>query len=737
MILALGGALAAPRAAAQSAPLTLVDDDTEVRSIRFRYTDTRTLEPARLREQIALTPRGRLYGLRRTLGFLPFISPAGVHPFSPVELARDAVRIERYYARNGFLFADVDWLVRLDSARNVVNVLFTVAEGPPLLLESLDYRGPDGERARASLDESLHAGWEAFRRRSDLQTGERFDEFSLILLEDEALRWVRNRGYAFAEVRGEARIDSVENRARVTINLDPGPRARIGDIQVEGNERVRDQAILRELPFREGDMFSQRRLVAGQREVFSLNIFQIALADVPEQPVDSTVTVLIRVREAPPRVVSAQTGYLSEGGVTGQASWTHRNFLGDARTFTAAAVANTGLAAFAAEPDRRYRGSVTLRQPYVFNRHFGASGTAFAEFRDDVRDRSRAFGGDASLLYERGQFRTATLTYRFEDRRVQEFRFGTGGAGDLVSIIEEQLNIAEGFETNLSRSLAELAATYGDVDDPLNPRRGYIVRPAAQITLPFPASALEYGRLRVAASAYYPFGDRITLAARAGVGRLYPFGERPEEGGESFTALLRLRDVVLLGGGPTDVRGWPPGRLGPKALDLLVREDAEGGPEYTAPRYYPYGGTASVNATAEARYGITELLGAFAFADAGRVWTPDAAYRAPTQFPIFDGAFTPDGDLALDEDTTDRWFYGVGGGVSIASPIGAIQLALGVKVNPSFFDLRAPQDIADALQGVFRANPDPPLQQQLEAVRAIPASNWRRLHVHLSIGQTF
>lgn len=718
--------LGSPLAHGQTDPLTEVDQRTEVRGIGFRFVDTQTFPTPRLREQIAHSDPGRFVALRRALSFLPVIPPVGTHSFRPVDLARDAVRLERFYQRNGFLFPDVDWLVRYDEDRNEVAILFTIREGPPLQLQSLDYRGPDGRLAREHIAPELRDDWERFKQEAALQTGDRLDQFRVIQLEDQALSWVRDRGYAFAQANAVATIDTLANRADVVIFMDPGPRARVSEIIVEGNEMVDDHVVLRELPFTVGDRFSQRRLTEGQREVFGLNVFTIAIAEVPEQPVDSLVTVRVRVRERSPRAVTAQTGYLSEGGITGQADWTHRNFLGGARTFTASVIANTGLGAFVTEPDRRYRSTLSLRQPYFFDRRLSITGSVFAERRDDFRDRSRAFGGDATLLFERGQFRTVSASYSFEDRRVEEFRFGTGGDTTQVSLIEEQLNLATAVTTNLSQSVLSLNATYGSLDNPFEPTSGFLLRPAVRVALPFPAGGLQYTRLRLAASHYLPIGNRMTLATRAGAGRLFPAGASPQGPAEAFTELLRLRDVVLLAGGPADVRGWRPGSLGPKALDLIVLTDQDE-TTLTAARYFPFGGTMRLSAGAELRFGLGETLGTFIFLDAGRVSTPESAYQVAGDGPIFDRAY---GDI-------ERVFFGTGGGISLASPVGAIRVALGYKVNPSFFDVRDPQDIAEALQAALRANPDAGSAELIEAARTVEPSFWRRLHLHLSIGQTF
>ena len=719
-------AAASGAALGQSAPLTDVNPRTQVRNINFRFVDQQTFSPSRLQEHISHTEPGALVGIRRTLAILPLVPPVGTHIFNPVDLARDAVRLERFYQRNGFLFPEADWLVSLDGDRNVVNILFTIREGPPLLLETLDYRGPDGRLAREHIAPELRPDWEEFKVRAGLATGQRLDDFGIIQLEERALTWLRDRGYAFARVGSTVRVDTLASRAQVSVILNPGPQARIAEILVEGNETVSDRAVRRELPFSVGDMFSQRRLREGQREVFGLQIFQIALADLPEQPVDSLVTVRIRVRERNPRVLSAQVGYMSQAGLTGEAEWRHRNFLGDARILTIGALANTGALALVQDPDRRYRGSVGLRQPFVFHRRLSASGLAFAEQRDDRRERSRAVGGEATLLYEVAQFQNLAATYRYENREVQDFRIGTARDPNLVSLLEEDIELITELSPDFSRSLLSLDGTYGFIDDPINPRTGFVLRPNLQVTLPFPAGVFQYTRGRLTAAGYVPVGERLTIASRASVGRLFLRGDAPVDPSDALAAIVRLRDAAFLAGGTGDVRGWSPGSLGSKVVDVLV-DTSQVQPTLLARRYYPLGGTMRGTATAEVRYQLTDFIGAFGFLDAGRIWTPQPAYQLQPDNPLLDRAY----------GNVERVFFGTGGGVSIASPVGAIQVAIGYKVNPSFFDVRDPQDIARAFQAVLRENPDAGPDELRRAAETVAPSSWRRLHLHLSIGQTF
>ena len=73
-------------------------------------------------------------------------------------------------------------------------------------------------------------------------------------------------------------------------------------------------------------------------------------------------------------------------------------------------------------PDRRFRGSVSLRQPYFFSTDLSASIEPFIEYRRDTRlepsqvflgVNARDFGLNTTLIYELLPFRTVSLRHSF------------------------------------------------------------------------------------------------------------------------------------------------------------------------------------------------------------------------------------------------------------------------------------------------------------------------------------
>src|SRR5262245_6236882 len=95
--------------AAQDDALIGIGSGTEVRKIELDFQGEHRLTEAELRSQMALSKRPSMVFLHKALGWFPLIGPVGAHPFDPLNLQRDVVRLRDLYHRNGYLDALVTY----------------------------------------------------------------------------------------------------------------------------------------------------------------------------------------------------------------------------------------------------------------------------------------------------------------------------------------------------------------------------------------------------------------------------------------------------------------------------------------------------------------------------------------------------------------------------------------------------------------------------------------------------
>lgn len=739
-LLVIGVCLSAAPARAQ-APLTLVDLSTTVAAIDFEGTDT--FEDEILREQIKLSAPPSGFGARigRLIG-----QRQGVFPFDAVTLKKDLVRVRNHYVRNGFPLATVRDSVVLDTAKNAVDITFLVREGPILAIDAVTFGGPGGTSAEQQLPADLRQDWLTFTDRIALRQGERLDDLSLDRLRTEVVVWLKNRGYAFADAGAESFPDASGLSADVRLKILAGPRARIDEIRVAGAESVGEDIVRREMPFNVGDRFAFDELAEGQREVFGLGLFQLALVDpVPDQPRDSTVSIQVRVREGPKRVLEGFGGYFQEGGVTVRGRVTHRNVFGAARSLTATVEARTGIAGTVTTVDSRpitdLQAALAFRQPYVFDRRLSATIQPLVRKRDDRIEASEQAELSGSLLFTTAALRTAALTIAASQRRLLS-------TSDEVSTLFEPSFLLQGTGESLDADALSVAlsATLGFVDDPLRPRSGVILRPSVRLA-GGPLTTFGYARSRLSATAFVPLGELSGLVRLTG-GALRPLGEGSLSNLEAY---ISLRDQAFFAGGTNDVRGWGEGQLGPKIVSLLFRADdlasqgligslvldpdcldkppgeqPDSGCKPDVSGTFGLGGQSKVSGSVQLNVPLPNpSFGVNLFLDGGRVFQPASAYDG-----LFDGeALAPFRQITEDEEA---FRFGAGAGLQVLSPVGAISLAVGYKLNPSYLDIRDPQAVADAFRRISLGETLDPFDEDV-----VPTSFLRRLQFHLQIGQSF
>jgi outer membrane protein insertion porin family len=701
--------LAGHTVAAQDA-LTLIGPRTQVKSIEFRFKGKHALQEEDLRKKIALSEQGSMVGLRRFFGFLPFVPPVGEHPFDPLELQRDVVRLRNHYRRSGFLKADVDYDVRYQAKSDRVRLAFVISEGPPVMMRSLRFEGDSGQ---LRLPSEIGREWDAYVARRRQRDG-RFGEGERAALADSTTRWFRNRGYPFASADVRASTDTAANRTDVTVLVHSGMRARIRTIVVTGNHGVPARHLVRQLPVKVGDWYDLGELERGRLQLIQLELVRLALLDVPRDSArDSSVVVRLHVTENRPRLVRGEAGLASGGGISGEVQWTHRSFMGGLRTFTVTGTAQTGALSFETPAQQLYRLAFTLFQPYVGDRRLSLALGPFAEYRNDLRDRSWALGFESSLAYAAGPLRSISLGYAISHRRILDYGFGPKLDPieylPLLGLAEP--NAAGRLGTVRNRSTITLQGSYGRLDQFANPRKGYVLRPRVEVTTPGGFNTAQYLLIDIGGTAFLPLSKRVGFTFKLGAGRIYPFGSSVSNIGQEspYVSLLRLGDVPFTAGGTRDVRGWGSQLVGPKLPQVSI-ESENGVTDTLAQRYAPVGGLARVLGSAEVQLplpGMSDAWHSFLFFDSGRVWSPDSRFALPPG--------------VLDQDD---YFTSVGAGIGYETVVGAIQVAVGYKLNPSPLDLRPPQGVLDALR---RSQP----------LGTVPIENGRRWHLHFAIGSSF
>ena len=90
------------------APLFLVNENTTVSEVSFKFVESPTFEEGELQQHIATAAPGFMDAVARIFPASLFLAP-GVYLFDPVTLAKDEKRLRIFYKENGFLHPQIGY----------------------------------------------------------------------------------------------------------------------------------------------------------------------------------------------------------------------------------------------------------------------------------------------------------------------------------------------------------------------------------------------------------------------------------------------------------------------------------------------------------------------------------------------------------------------------------------------------------------------------------------------------
>lgn len=655
---------------------------------------------AAIKERIATAESAHALG-----GVLAGIPVIGLSDLLTVEyeyfdrflLERDLNRVERYYRARGFYETRVTaGRVMRRKSDGRVRVEITVREGPPVLvrnvkLEWKDWRLPEAAEVSKPVTEA----------KNDFRTGERIEEEAYENTKKALHLAMTDRGFPYASVVGQVKVDLVAHKADVTYTLELGPRAKFGPIRFVGVGELPEPLLRKTIDFKEGDMFSTETLVAAERALGDYGVF--ASIDIkpelspPDKPQNPIVPVTITLQRSALRAVKVGVG--AEAGARleahGSISWEDRNFLGGLRRFSVEARPGVvfypnGLNnLFVAAPDQvlpEVRSRFELRQPGVFEAHTqGIVRGAVNVYRPTNILNSPMPGSDQAqepVLGYREYSGTIGIERRFSKLQHYAGQFLHFQVDDPFLYPIWSGKTPDGF----TRFVLTYLETVGNLDfrrddrgniDRIRPRKGVYLGLNAQAAAIFVPDSTGFDfRLRPDIRAYVPIAKNITLAFHLSGGFVLPVvddysktlsflaskakdrsGINPK--GQTVEGTdLELKDLQgtlqklqfrgFYSGGPNSNRGYIYNGVGLHAnVPLRVTGAAP---------WSPTGGLSLWETALELRFSFTENLGAVLFLDGGDV-----------RSGVLDVAFT-------------RPHLSGGVGLRYATPIGPVRVDLGYRI---------------------------------------------------------
>jgi len=645
-------------------------------------------------------------------------------PFDELEFRRDVVRLILFYRQSGFMNVVVDTAVRR-TPRDAF-VTFRIYEGEPVRVKQLEIEGVAGIADERKL-----------RRAIPLQVGDPFNRFLFQASADTIAAWMRNRAHPYSQVLRNFDSDVGALAATVRFEVVPGPRVRVGEIEVRGVERVDTSTVLRAISVHAGEPYKEDLMYQSQRDLYSLGTFrsaQVTLADsVPPASGDSAARVIVRVAEGPRHRIRVGGGYGTLDCFRVQTGWSIYGLLGQARALDVSArVSKLGVgwpfdrgfeknvcsplfedtSPTSSNPQSdtlNYNVGLTLGQQGFFSPRHTVSLGVFAERRSEFKTYTRTqIGTNLGVVFNARRRVPLGVTYGLSRGR-------TEADPAVFCSVFSVCDVSTQATLQTRRVFASLTLTAAEhsEDFALDPMSGGHVG----ITLTHASRLLgsdrlyEFNRGEIEVARYMPFSRRAVFAWRIHAGSLLPTRLRLQGQSVQFVP----PEQRFYAGGPNSVRGYGANQLGPRVYvitDSTFFVAPNGDTIYSDTnkvrdlvRIVASGGNSILLANAELRFPspvLPDRLRLGVFVDLGQV------YERQTELYSF---------------THVRVTPGVG--LRITTPLGPVRMDVaynGYDLEPGTLLFQN-----DTTISTFRSTYS----------RHRPNSFWKRLVLQFAIGQAF
>lgn len=485
----------------------------------------------RLRAEIRIVegPRARLRDIEFTglrhfrradvmaeLGFDDLDSMLGPHWFVESELDAAVAKLAHLYIAEGFSRAEVlAPQIQFSTDRRDVRVTIEVREGPRVVIASLEFEAGGIERIERQFDARAFLGRFASPR-SVFDVRETLEEL------------YGQEGYpdARVEVREEPRAD--DTNIEFFVRTTPGTRVTIRSIEVTGNKKTRRGQVIDRLSIEPGDLYDVRKVRESFRALNRSGLFrrvriELERSDAPER------VLQVELEEATSTELFAEPGYGSYEGARLLAGVRENNLFGTTRSASL-----EGLIA-----ERATRIALGVTEPRIFGTDIDAGISLFSEEREEPSFDKLERGSKLTFSRELGRLLRASIEYSFRRSEVRNV--------DAAAVLPDDVE-------DVDISSVALSTTWDLRDSIFDPRSGNLLRVSLEVASAALGSELEFVRVRLADSVFFPLGESSVLgfAWRAGV--IAPLGA---------TDVIPIQERFF-NGGENSVRSFEENELGPK-----------------------------------------------------------------------------------------------------------------------------------------------------------------------------
>ncbi|GEM_PF-1195949 len=472
------------------------------------------------------------------------------------------------------------------------------------------------------------------------------------------------------------------NTVEALVQVDPAERVYLRNVIVRGHRRTRRSIVAQEIaavPLTTGQPLTDAGLAQLRSQLYELDLFDSVSTSLSGDDPRAR-DLVVEVTERPSVEIEVGAGGSTDEGVRSYVAATRRNLGGRGRKLSGVAEAGLGWEGEDWSIDTTApEWSLSLRYeaphvPVYGQRLFADLLVNEQDLEPTYRLQRSALGAGVKLDIDLDPLRrdegSVSLDYRAEIRSLEDVDPGALVPGDPWL---DEMGVLYPDTTPVSVPAGPrsgggpgLVLVLDKRDDPFNPTRGSNLRVHSSVWSRFLGEE-QHVKVYAQAGKVVPLGrPTLHLRARAGAGW-----------SDGRTSTLPVEDRFHLGGS-SSMRGYVPDSVGPKnnvadeslpwpdelepVVDYVTRNEPD--------RWVATGGDAMALSVAEIWFPLADFASLVTFVDVGNVFfLKDTTYATTTNL--------------IGGDAEPALRYGTGVGLRYATPVGPLQLDLGV--NPVYY----------------------------------------------------
>ncbi len=254
--------------------------------------------------------------------WLSWLTDAGVLKLDVIK--QDAERITTFYLNHGFIEVKVAEPI-IEQKEDALFVTFPIDEGSRYRVGTIDIQG-DLIKNKEELLTTLKISKEEYFNRQVL----RDDVTQLTSLYSE-------QGYAFAEVSPKINKSEDGKLVNIVLQAEKGAMTYINRVEIQGNNRTRDNVIRRDLKVEEGGRFDSKAIQTSTKKLNRLGFFEEVTVTPKPSTVENQMDVVVDVKEKSTGQFSIGAGYSSSENVLFMGEISENNIFGTGNKLSLAA----------------------------------------------------------------------------------------------------------------------------------------------------------------------------------------------------------------------------------------------------------------------------------------------------------------------------------------------------------------------------------------------------------------